>query len=102
MVEHKLPLIFQCHSLSFDIRMSPRKKSAKNPDLSPLDNWFWSICLVELRKNTSNSLPELVNSVERCAASLNKDQIITAVNDILPKAQTCIESDAPPSDSMQA
>ena len=42
---------------------------------------------------TSNSFPELVNTVERYAASLNKDQIITAVNDILPRAQTCIESD---------
>ena len=40
-----------------------------------------------------NSLLELVNTVERYAASLNKDQIITAVNDILPRAQTCIVSD---------
>ena len=45
-------------------------------------------------KNPPNSLPELVNSVERHAASLNKDQIITAVNDILPRAQGSIESDA--------
>ena len=47
--------------------------------------WFWSICLVELRKNPSNSLPELVNTVEGYAVSLNKDQIITLVNDILPR-----------------
>ena len=31
--------------------------------------------------------------MEKYAASLNKNQIITAVNDILPKAQACIESD---------
>ena len=43
--------------------------------------------------NPPNSLPELVNTVERYAASLNKDQIITAVNDILPRAQAYIESD---------
>ena len=32
-------------------------------------------------------------TVERYAASFNKYQINTAVNDILPKTQTCIESD---------
>ena len=42
---------------------------------------------------TFNSLLELVNNVERYAASLDKDQISTAVNDILPRAQACIESD---------
>ena len=57
--------------------------------------------LVEEKPNSSiflptltfNSLPELINTVERYAASLDKDQIITAVNDILPRAQACIESD---------
>ena len=38
--------------------------------------------LVEEKPNSSISLPELVNIVERYAASLNKDQIITAVIDI--------------------
>ena len=52
-----------------------------------MDYWFWSLCLVEFRKNPPNSLPELVNTVERYATSLNKDQIITAVNDILQRAQ---------------
>ena len=42
---------------------------------------------------TSNSLLKLENNVERYAASLNKNQIITAVNDILPRTQACIESD---------
>ena len=64
---------------------------AKSPILSPLDNWFWSVCLVELGKNLPNSLPELVNTVERYAASLNNYQIITAANEILHRA--CIESD---------
>ena len=35
----------------------------------------------------------IVNTVERYAASLNKDQIIIAVNDILQRTQACIESD---------
>ena len=34
-----------------------------------------------------------MNTVERYAAILNKDQIITDVNDILPSAQACIELD---------
>ena len=65
----------------------------KRPDLSPLNYWFWFVSLADLRKNPPNSLPELVNTVERYAASLNKDQITTAVNDILPRAQACIKSD---------
>ena len=55
--------------------------------------WFWSVCLDAHRKNPPISLPKLVNTVERYAASLNKDKIVTAVNDILPRAQACIESD---------
>ena len=42
---------------------------------------------ISLPTPTSNSIPELVNTVERYVASLNKDYIITAVNDILPRAQ---------------
>ena len=53
----------------------------------------FSLCLVKLRKNPPNSLPELVKIVERYTASLKKDQIITAVNDIQPRTQACIESD---------
>ena len=49
---------------------------------------------VELRQNPPTTLPELVNTVKRYAASLNKDQIFTAVNDILPRVQASIESDA--------
>ena len=52
-----------------------------------------TVCIFKLRKDPLNSPPELVNAVERCAASFNKDQIITAVNDILPRAQACIKSD---------
>ena len=34
-----------------------------------------------------------LKNIEGISASLNKDQIITVVNDILPRAQACIESD---------
>ena len=44
-------------------------------------------------KNPQNFLPELVNTVERYAANLNRNQIITAENDILLKTQAFIESD---------
>ena len=48
---------------------------------------------ISLPTPISISLPELVNTVERYAASLNKNQIISAVNDILLRAQACIEFD---------
>ena len=35
----------------------------------------------------------MASRLERYAASLNKDQINTTVNDILPRAQACIEYD---------
>ena len=35
---------------------------------------------------------ELLYTVETYAASLNKDEFITTVNDILLRAQACIES----------
>ena len=50
-------------------------------------------CSISLPTPTSNSLPELVNTVVTYAASLNKDQNITAVDDVLPWAQAWIESD---------
>ena len=34
-----------------------------------------------------------MNTVERYAASLNENQIITALNDILPRAEDWLESD---------
>ena len=42
-------------------------------------------------KNPPNSLPEVVNTVKIYAASLNKDQVITDVNDILPRALSLIK-----------
>ena len=47
---------------------------------------------ISLPTPTSNSFPELANTVKRYAASLNKDKIITDVNYILSRAQDCIES----------
>ena len=41
---------------------------------------------ISLPTPTSNSIPELVNTVKRYPVSLNKDQAISAVNDILPRA----------------
>ena len=74
-------------------RFTERPWPAKSSDLSPLDYWFWSVCLIELRKNPPNSLPQLVIIMERYDTNLNKDQIINTVNDILPRAQAWIESD---------
>ena len=74
-------------------RFTERPWPAISPDLSPLDYVFWSVCLVELRKNPPNSFLKLLNTVERYTVSLNKDQIITAVNDIILIDQACMESD---------
>lgn len=74
-------------------RFTDRPWPARSPDLSPLDYWFWSVCMVELRKNPPNSLPDLVNTVGGYAASLNYDQISAAVKDVLPRANACIEAD---------
>ena len=59
-----------------------------------MDYLFWSVCSVELKKN-STKLPSRASECRekiRCY-TLNIDQIITVVNDILPRAQACIESD---------
>ena len=48
---------------------------------------FPSNCNFQLPSRASEYLGKI-----RCY-SLNKDQIISAVNDILPKTQACIESD---------
>ena len=64
---------------------------AKSPDLSTLDFWFWYVCLAELRRNPPSSIQELVDTVEYCLASLEKDVIIRACRDILPRAAACME-----------
>ena len=48
---------------------------------------------ISLPTPTSISLLELVTTVERYAAIINKYQIISALNDTLPRAQACIDSD---------
>ena len=71
-------------------RFTERPASEKSRSISP--GLLVLVCLFSLaREIPLNSLPKLVNTVESYAASLSKDQIITAVNDILQRAQVCIE-----------
>ena len=100
MVGHIFSLIFNCILVHLIFEMPPYKNQTfshqhkqKVSIYLPSTTGVFSACLVELRKKPPNSLPELVNTVERYAASLNEDSIITAVNDILLRAQACIESD---------
>ena len=62
----------------------------RSPDLSPLDFWFWSVCLQELRRNPPRTIDQLKATVESFAASLTAEEISKAVNDILPRAEACI------------
>ena len=56
-------------------------------------HWYSKKNLFQEKDNSFISLSELVNTVERYAAILNQGQLITSVNDILPRAQDSIKSD---------
>lgn len=73
-------------------RHTPVPWPARSPDLSPLDFWFWSVCLAELRRNPPSSLDELKETVEVYSNTLEKEEIIKACRDILPRADACIQS----------
>ena len=51
----------------------------RSPDLSPLDFWFWGICLSELRGSPPNSIEELKETINTYASCLNPEKIRKAV-----------------------
>lgn len=71
---------------------SERRWPPKSPDLSPLDYWFWSVCLAELRRSPPASIEELKQTVTEFANSLTPEEIKKAVGDIIPRAEACIMS----------
>ena len=77
-------------------RFTARPWPSRSPCLSPLDYWFWSVCLAEVRKNCPASLDELINTVNQFACSLEEEAIRKACNNIKFRAQACIESDGGP------
>ena len=70
-------------------RFADKPWPSRSPDFSPLDYWFWSVCLAELRRNPPSTLEELVNTVEDFANSLDEDEVRKAVKDIKPRAAVC-------------
>jgi hypothetical protein len=74
-------------------RLTARPWPAKSPCLSPLDYWFWSVCLQELRRNPPNTLEELMETVNEYSDSLEKEEIMKAVGNILKRAECCIEAE---------
>ena len=57
---------------------------ARSPDMSPLDFWFWSVCLEELRRSPPSTLDELQEIVTDYADSIDK-----AARDIIVRAKAC-------------
>jgi hypothetical protein len=70
-------------------RLTDRPWPAKSPDLSPLDFWFWSVAMAELRMVPPTTLNELKLAVEDFAESIDKEEISKAVRHIRSRAQLC-------------
>ena len=64
---------------------------AKSSDLSPLDYWFWSVCMAAVRKGLPATLDELKLIVEVYANSLTPEMINKSVNHIFVRAKACLE-----------
>ena len=62
---------------------------AKSPDLSPLDYWFWSQCLAELRRNPTNNIQHQVlkNTINTFAETITNEQVLKVVSDITARAR---------------
>ena len=64
------------------------------PDLSPLDYWFWSQCLAELRRNPTNNIQHWVlkNTINTFAETITNEQVLKAVSDITARARCVFRS----------
>lgn len=73
-------------------RLTERPWPARSPDLSPLDYWFWSVALAELRRRPPTTLAELKDTVEAFARSLDEEEVKQAVRHIRTRARACLAS----------
>ena len=71
---------------------SPGPLRDPSPDLSPLDYWFWSVCLAELRRSPPSSLDELKDIVENYVDSLQEQEVIKATRNMMKRAKACREA----------
>ena len=72
-------------------RLTARPWPAPSPDLSPLEYWFWSVALAELRKTKVTSLRELKSTVQDFADSLDAEDVKRAVRHLRRRAEMCIK-----------
>ena len=63
---------------------------ACSPDLSPLDYWWWGLCLSLLRDVKPSSMAELVTTINDFAASIPSADVKKAVNNIMARADVCL------------
>lgn len=73
-------------------RLTDHPWPARSPDLSPLDFWFWSVALTELRRRPPHDLEELKQTVEAFADSLDEDEVLRAVRNVRTRARACMRN----------
>ena len=61
-----------------------------SPDLSPLDFWFWGVCLVELRRHPPSSMAELRATINSLARRMNAEEVKKSVNNVSKRAEAYI------------
>ena len=71
-------------------KLTNRPWPAKNPCLSPLDYWFWSVCLQELRRTPPNTIEELIETVNDVTDSLEEEEVRKAVGNIMKRAESSL------------
>ena len=64
-----------------------------HPYMSPLDYWFWSVCLAELRRSPPTTMEELITTMEDIKNSIEEQDVRGACRSILHRAQDCIEAE---------
>ena len=72
-------------------RLTDRPWPAKSPDLSPLDFWFWSVAMAELRRDPPPSIQSLKSTVEAFVDSLDPEEINRSVQHLRRRARACID-----------
>ena len=72
-------------------RLTDRPWPARSPDLSPLDFWFWSVAISEVRRCAPTTLKQLMGVVEELAAAMDPAEVMRAVSSLRRRAAVCVE-----------
>ena len=71
-------------------RLTARPWQARSPNFSPLDYWFWSVALTELRKTKVTPLRALKSTIQDFADGLDAEDVERAVRHLRRRAEMCI------------